>query len=169
MTALPVLFISYLDVPIQDYGYYGFSSVVIYIVGASINSTIVHRFSLNALLVFGLGLCLMSSILLLGAGYKGVVSPIILQILGFPFALGLAFILPNGTALAFSEVSEGLGTSSAILGSLEMALGALSVFLVGQFFNGTMIPIALIMLGGTALSLCLSTYLIVFLQRKSEM
>lgn len=90
----------------------------------------------------------------------------IFQLLNFPFSFGLAFILPNGTALAFSEVREGLGTSSALIGSLEMALGALSVFLVGKLFNGTMIPIASIMLGATILSLCLYAYLVRDSQRE---
>lgn len=166
MAALPVLFISYLDVPIQHYGYYGFSGVVFYVVGAYLNSKIVHHFSLKALLVFGLLLCLISSVFVLMAGFGGIDNPLILQLLQFPFAFGLAFILPNGTALAFSEVREGLGTSSALLGSLEMALGAVGVFLVGKFFNGTIIPIASIMLGGTVLSLGLYAYLVQSLKNK---
>lgn len=168
MAALPVLFISYLEVPIQHFGYYGFSGVIFYVVGAYINSKVVHRFSLKALLIFGLGLCLLSSLLLLGAGYSAFNHPLMLQFLEFPFAFGLAFILPNGTALAFSEVREGLGTSSALLGSLEMALGAVGVFLVGKFFNGTIIPIASIMLGGTILSLLLYAYLVGSLEKKRE-
>ena len=58
-------------------------------------------------------------------------------------------------ALAFSEVREGLGTSSALLESLEMTLGALGIFLVGYFFEGTIMAIAVIMFGGSFLSLCL--------------
>lgn len=145
---------------------YGFSGVVFYVVGAYLNSKIVHHFSLKALLVFGLLLCLISSVFVLMAGFGGIDNPLILQLLQFPFAFGLAFILPNGTALAFSEVREGLGTSSALLGSLEMALGAVGVFLVGKFFNGTIIPIASIMLGGTVLSLGLYAYLVQSLKNK---
>ncbi|MDF3033356.1 MAG: hypothetical protein K0R76_310 [Alphaproteobacteria bacterium] len=152
VTALPVLFIGYLDVPIQHYGYYGFCGVAFYVMGAYINSRIVNHFSLKSLLVFGMGLCIFSTCLLVAAGYGNVKNPLALQALGFPFALGMAFILPNGTALAFSEVREGLGTSSAILGSLEMALGAFAIFLVGRYFDGTITPIAAIMLGATALS-----------------
>ncbi len=166
MAALPVFFISYLEVPLQHYGYYGFSGVAMYVAGAFINSKMVHRFSLKTLLLAGLSLCLMGPIFLLGAGYEGVNNPLIFQLLNFPFSFGLAFILPNGTALAFSEVREGLGTSSALIGSLEMALGALSVFLVGKLFNGTMIPIASIMLGATILSLCLYAYLVRDSQRE---
>lgn len=159
MAALPLLFIGYLDVPLQQYGYYGFSSVAVYVLGTFINSKLVHKISLKKLLLIGIFFALISSVLLLTAGYLKINSPIILQSLNFPFSFGLAFILPNGTALAFSEVREGLGTSSALLGSLEMALGAFGVFLVGQFFQGTIVPIAAIMLSGTLLSIALFYYL----------
>jgi DHA1 family bicyclomycin/chloramphenicol resistance-like MFS transporter len=159
MAALPLLFISYLNVPLQQYGYYGFSGVAFYVIGTFINSKLVNKYSLHALLLSGLSLCLISASLLMGAGVLGVRSPLLLQVLDFPFAFGLALILPNGTALAFSEVREGLGTSSALLGSLEMALGALGVFLIGKFFEGTIISIAAIMLIGTVLSFLLYFYL----------
>lgn len=155
MAGLPILFIGYLNVPVHHYGYYGFSGVAFYVLGTFLNSRLVHTFALETLLLTGLSLCLLSTSLLIGAGYGGVNNPLLLQALTFPFTFGLAFILPNGTALAFSEVQEGLGTSSALLGSLEMALGAFGVFLVGQFFEGTILPIAMIMFGGTVLSVCL--------------
>lgn len=155
MAGLPLLFVGHLGVPLQYYGYYGFSSIAIYILGTFINSKMVHIWPLKKLLFMGLSLALISSILLLLAGFAKINIPIMLQILNLPFAFGLAFVLPNGTALAFSEVKEGLGTSSALLGSLEMGLGAFSVFLVGQFFQGTIIPIATIMLGASLLSIIL--------------
>ena len=159
MAALPLLFITYLHVPIQCYGYYGFSGVAFYVIGTFVNSKLVDRFSLHTLLLSGLSLCFASASALVGVGLLGVKDPLLLQVLDFPFAFGLAFILPNGTALAFSQVREGVGASSALLGSLEMALGALGVFLVGKFFEGTIISIAAIMLMGTLLSFCLYFYL----------
>lgn len=155
MAGLPLLFVGYLGVPLQEYGYYGFSGIAVYIIGTFINSKLVHKVALNKLLLMGLYLALISSIALLVVGYMKVQNPIILQALNFPFAFGLAFVLPNGTALAFSEVKEGLGTSSALLGSLEMGLGAIGVFLVGQFFGGTVISIAAIMFAASVLSIFL--------------
>lgn len=153
MAGLPLLFINYLRVPLEHYGYYGLSGILVYVIGTFINSKLVDRFSLRSLLTTGLYLALISSGLLVLAGLISIESPLILQVLYVPFALGLAFILPNGTALAFSEVKEGMGTSSALLGSLEMAAGALGVFLVGQLFSGTIVSIATIMLAGVIVSL----------------
>lgn len=155
MATLPVLFISHLDVPLHDYGYYGFSGVAIYVMGTFINSRLVRRFPLRTLLARGLWMSLFSSVFLIVAGYLDFNSPVLLQILNFPFAFGLALILPNGTALAFSEVKEGRGTSSALLGSAEMAFGALGIFLMGILFQGTIIAIAGMMLGCGVMSLIL--------------
>lgn len=114
MAGLPLLFVGYLDVPLQQYGYYGCSSIAFYIAGTFINSKLVHRISLKKLLLTGLGLALISSISLFIASYIKIDNPIILQALNLPFAFGLAFVLPNGTALAFSKVQEGLGTSGSV-------------------------------------------------------
>ncbi|MBX9976821.1 MAG: multidrug effflux MFS transporter [Alphaproteobacteria bacterium] len=152
MAATPVLFIKYLGVPVQHYGYYGFSGVVFYVIGAFMNSKLLNRFDLNSLVMGGLVVCGGSACSLVIAGYSGLEDPMLLQLIEFPFAFGLAFIIPNGTALAFSQVKEGLGASSSLLGSLEMGLGAVGVLLIGTFFDGTITPIASIMLIATLLS-----------------
>jgi DHA1 family bicyclomycin/chloramphenicol resistance-like MFS transporter len=160
LSGIPVLFTGYLNVPVQDYGYYGFSGVALYVLGTLVNSKLVHRVCLRTLLLVGLGLCMISALLLGVFSYGSLTSPLIIQGLLFPFSFGLAFILPNGTALAFGEVQAGVGTSAAFLGSLEMALGAVGVFLVGTFFEGTALPIAGLMFGSSFLSILLYGHLI---------
>lgn len=155
LSGIPVLFTGYLNVSVQDYGYYGFSGVALYVLGTLVNSKLVHRVCLRTLLLVGLSLCMTSALLLGVFSYGSLTSPLIIQGLIFPFSFGLAFILPNGTALAFGEVQEGVGTSAAFLGSLEMALGAVGVFLVGAFFEGTALPIAGLMFGSSLLSFLL--------------
>lgn len=152
MAAAPVLFIKYLGVPMQHYGYYGFSGVAFYVIGALINSKLLDKFSLKFLMMTGLALCGGSAGGLLLLEYVGAADPLLFQCIEFPFAFGLSFIIPNGTALAFSEVKEGLGASSSLLGSLEMGLGAVGVLVIGMFFDGTMMAIAGVMLCATALS-----------------
>ena len=153
LSGVPVLFTSHLGVPIQHYGYYGFSSVLVYMIGTLLNTKLVQRFDLNTLLLTGIALCFISAVLLVFSGCIQIKSPAFLQLLSFPFSIGLSLVLPNGTTLAFSQVKERIGTSSALLGSLEMALGAVGVFLVGYFFEGSIVSIAGIMLGTSLLSL----------------
>lgn len=155
LTSAPILFINYLDVPLQKYGFYGFFGVSGYIIGTLINSRLVEKFSLQALLSIGLVGCLVSSVLLYIAGVININSPLIIQGLNYPFAVGLAFIIPNGTALAFSQVKGRMGTSSALLGTLEMGCGAICIFIGGVIFTGSIQSIALIMIVTSLLSLFL--------------
>lgn len=145
MTTSPILFINYLGVPLEFYGYYGFSAVCMYMIGTVLNGRLIQYISLARMVLVGLSFCLASSIGLGIAGYGGVESPVLYLIMHLPFSLGLSFILPNGTALAFGEVKEDLGTCSALLGSLEMIFGALCVSIMGKIFNGTIFPIAFLM------------------------
>jgi MFS transporter, DHA1 family, multidrug resistance protein len=153
MSGFPVLFVSYLDVPVYQYGYYGLSGVMFYVIGTLTNSRLVHRYALKSLVLAGLSFCLISTVSLLAACMVGIKDPLTFQALIYPYTFGLALIIPNATALAFSKVRDGVGTSSSLLGSLQMTLGAVGVFLVGQFFDGSIVPIAAIMLGAGLLSL----------------
>ncbi len=158
MTSTPILYINYLNVPLQEYGYYGFFAVLMYILGTLLNGRLVKTFSLRTLLMAGLWMCFASSLLLLGAGFIEIQSALFLQALNAPFAIGLAFLIPNGTALAFTQVREDKGTASALLGSLEMASGACFVGLVGSIFNGNVASIAILMVvvSFVSMSLCYS-------------
>ena len=72
IAATPVLFINYLNVPLLHFGYYGFTGVAFYIMGAYVNSKLVHKFSLRSLLMVGLALCGLSTCALLLGGFMGV-------------------------------------------------------------------------------------------------
>ena len=162
MASSPLLFISYLGVPLPSFGYYGFTGILFYMLGAFINTKAVHHFSLKSLLGFGLIACLASSFALITAGLFTLKSPLLLQGIELGFAFGVSFILPNGAALAFSYVDQEAGTSSAFLGALEMAVGSFAIFLGGQLFEGTITSIASLMFIGTALSLGCYVYLFYF-------
>jgi len=56
------------------------------------------------------------------------------------------FIFPNSAALAMAPFTKLAGSASAVMGSMQMAMGSLASALVGIFFNGTMIPMVVIML-----------------------
>lgn len=145
LTMAPVLFINYLNVPMEEYGFYGFFGVLMYILGTVINGYLLRFNSLSIVLLKGIILCLISSVLLILAGLINLETPIMLQGIESFFAIGLAFIIPNGTALAFSKITEGQGTCSALLGSIEMLLGAFCIDLIGKCFSGTIISIGILM------------------------
>jgi len=57
------------------------------------------------------------------------------------------FSFPNSSALSMAPFTKEAGSASALMGSIQMALGAGSSALVGLLSNGTAIPMAAVMAG----------------------
>jgi MFS transporter, DHA1 family, multidrug resistance protein len=66
------------------------------------------------------------------------------------FAVGL--VLPNAPALALARHGETAGTASALLGSIQMGVGAVVSPLVGVLGNDA-VAMGVVMAGGSALAL----------------
>lgn len=81
-----------------------------------------------------------------GFGLVGIIVCIAL----FLSCQGLSF--PNASALSMAPFSKEAGSASALMGALQMGLGALASALVGVFNNGTAVPLAAIMAGCAVLS-----------------
>lgn len=71
----------------------------------------------------------------------------------FLFLGSQGFVFPNTSALALAPFSKLAGSASALLGGLQMAIGAISSGLVSYLHNGTTGPMALVMAGCASLSL----------------
>jgi len=81
------------------------------------------------------------------------------------------FTFPNAAALAMAPFTKGAGSASALMGALQMVLGALASALVGVFFNGTALPMAFIMAFCAVSGLCIllfGTKRIEYAARKEE-
>lgn len=71
----------------------------------------------------------------------------------FGFLVCFGFLSPNTTALAIEPFSKHAGTASALMGSMQMAAGALGSALVSYFHNGTALPMAVLLLASSLVSL----------------
>jgi len=85
--------------------------------------------------------------------FAGWVNLYVMVALIFLFLGSQGFVFPNTSALALGPFSRLAGSASALLGSLQMACGALSSASVSYFHNGTTVPMAVVMAGCATLSL----------------
>lgn len=69
----------------------------------------------------------------------------IIMVLIFIYLFWLGFLNPNTTALALEPFSKNAGSASALLGSFQMVFGAAASVLVSVFYNGTAMPMAVLM------------------------
>jgi DHA1 family bicyclomycin/chloramphenicol resistance-like MFS transporter len=74
-------------------------------------------------------------------------------ILIFLYLAGLGSLSPNTTAIAIGPFTHRAGTASALLGSMQMAAGAIGSSLVSFFHNGTAMPMAVLLLSASLGSL----------------
>ena len=82
-----------------------------------------------------------------------VVGPIAL------FTVGVGLVMPQAMAGALTPFPDRAGTASALLGFIQMSLGALVGAAVGAFDNGTAAPMGIII--GLTGAASLSAYLLI--------
>jgi DHA1 family bicyclomycin/chloramphenicol resistance-like MFS transporter len=63
----------------------------------------------------------------------------------FGFMMMQGFVFPNASALAIEPFTRNAGSASALLGSLQMASGAVASALVSYCHNNTALPMAGVM------------------------
>lgn len=92
-----------------------------------------------------LGQCTMAA-LLLGDVYFGYSGLYITTALIFGYLFCLGFIFPNASALSLDTMQHTAGSASALMGSVQMAVGALGSALVGIMQDETAVPMAVVMM-----------------------
>jgi len=156
----PYIFMEIFKVSEQQYGWI-FAFIAVGIIGASQLNTILLRRFLSENIIVGALICqaITGSILLLGAyyGFTGLISTVFLI---FIFLCCQGFSFPNSSALALTPFSRNAGTASALMGSIQMALGAFASVMVSVLSNHTALPMTGVM------ALCAVSSLVVLLTGK---
>ncbi|MFC3902442.1 MFS transporter, DHA1 family, bicyclomycin/chloramphenicol resistance protein [Acinetobacter marinus] len=109
------------------------------------NSKIVKKVGPLALLHFGGTLQFVGAILLMLNAFAINVGTAGILIALFMVVAGLGFTGPNATALALSEQQSRAGTASALMGSLQFAVGLFSGVLLSLFAGSVLQNMALTM------------------------
>ena len=138
----PFVFIRLYGVPPQNYGFL-FALNVIGLMGcAALNSRLVLRYGPDPVLRRGVaavaaaGAALVVVAITGWGGLAGLVIPLLV------FISSISFISANAMAGALATVRHVAGTASALVGTIQFGLGALSGAAVGAFYNGTAVPMA---------------------------
>lgn len=112
------------------------------IMASQINRRLLLRFSSatilrNALSVIGLSAAILLAVAATGfGGLPGLLLPLFVCIAGY------GFVTPNATAMGMAPHGKVAGSASALLGTIQSAVGAGSGILVGLLYNGTALPMA---------------------------
>ncbi len=121
--------------------------------GATGNRLWVHRSGSPRLLRWGVGCVAGGGALLLACvlerfgGLAGVIVPMMV------YFFGVGLLMPNATAAAMEPHGRLAGLASSLLGGAQTLGSAVAGYLVGLFYNGTTLPLAIAVAGAGGLTL----------------
>ena len=127
-------------------------NAVCFILATQISPRLLPRYGAHLVLRAAVRLFLASTavLMLMALTRWGGLFGLILPLTATMFASG--FIMPNAAVGALSRQGGQAGTASALMGTLQFCLAAVSGVLVGVMANGTAIPMAALMLCGGVLA-----------------
>jgi DHA1 family bicyclomycin/chloramphenicol resistance-like MFS transporter len=141
----PHLYMELLGLSEQQYGWI-FAIIAMGLIAATqVNNRILRRTTSERIILRALVAHSIMGIILLGTTLLGITGVAIDTILIFGFLLFIGFILPNASALSLGPMGHTAGSASALLGALQMIVGAGGSFMVGLFQNNSVLPMAAVM------------------------
>lgn len=141
----PIVFMDIFHVDKKAYGWI-FAFLSLAFIGLSqFNSLLLKKHSSEKIIWVALtAQVIVAAIFLAGnmAGWYGLPQTIFFI---FLFLACLGFTNPNAAALSLAPFSKNAGSASALLGAMQMGVGALASVGIGAFSNGTATPMIAIM------------------------
>ncbi len=145
VSSSPVVFMDIYDVSETGYGWI-FALLSVFFIGFSqVNSFILRWFSSKKIVFWALlAQAIFSVLFLLAASYNllNLYSTIVFIAL---FLGCLGFINPNASALSLAPFKKNAGSASALMGALQMGLGALASAAISMFASDEVWPMPTVM------------------------
>ncbi|WP_072992124.1 multidrug effflux MFS transporter [Flavobacterium segetis] len=153
VAASPILFMDIFKVDAKTYGWI-FAFMSLSFIGASqLNSLLLKKFT-SEQMIFGalISQAFVSILFLILAinNYLGLYETIGML---FLFLACLGISNPNTAGLTLAPFSRNAGSASALMGAIQLGLGAFASFAVGIFVQNSVLPMVIIMTTSTLLAL----------------
>ncbi|MCV9385232.1 multidrug effflux MFS transporter [Reichenbachiella ulvae] len=141
----PHLYMNLFGLNEQQYSWV-FAIIATGLIGSSqINNLVLKKHSMEKTVQTAIFMqCIIGSTLL-ATSLTGATNLWVNTFLIFAFISSLGFIFPNCSALAMEPMGHTAGNASALMGAIQMSIGAIASAFVGMMQNATGIPMALIM------------------------
>jgi DHA1 family bicyclomycin/chloramphenicol resistance-like MFS transporter len=145
VSASPIVFMEVFKVSAKTYGWI-FATLSVGFIGSSqVNNLLLKKFKSEQIIRISLSIQVITALVFLIGSIYGW--------FGLGGTIGMIFILlccvgitsPNASALSLAPFEKNAGTASALLGALQLGLGALATFGVSVFNSQSAVPMAGIM------------------------
>ncbi|WP_395825229.1 multidrug effflux MFS transporter [Collimonas sp.] len=130
------------------------------IAASQVNARLVGKYTLDTILGRALWMPAVLSVLVALLVACGVNSLPVLLTGFFGYLASYGFISPNASAIALSQQGKQAGTASALMGTLQFAIGITSGVAMSLWHDGTALPLMVVMaacgMGGLLLHRCIA-------------
>ena len=153
VAASPILFMDIFKVDGKTYGWiFAFMSLS-FISASQLNSILLRKFTSEQMIFGALITQSVISVLFLILASNDLLGLYETIAMLFLFLACLGISNPNTAGLTLAPFSRNAGSASALMGAIQLGLGALASFAVGVFVKSSMLPMVLIMTTSTVLAL----------------
>lgn len=115
------------------------------VIASQLNNVILNRFSSETVARMASSLqALVGLAMILLAFFDAMTLPALIFLI-FMYMSCQGFVFPNASALSLNPFTKSAGSASALLGFIQMSIGAFASFLTSFFHNQTEIPMVMIM------------------------
>mgnify|MGYP006332182701 FL=1 len=153
VAASPILFMDIFEVDGKTYGWiFAFMSLSL-IIGSQLNSVFLNRFKSEQMIFAALISQSVISIVFLLLAMNTLLG--LYETIGmlFLFLTCLGITNPNTAGLTLAPFARNAGSASALMGAIQLGLGAFASFVVGVFVQNSILPMVVIMTISTILAL----------------
>ncbi|AIL12313.1 hypothetical protein IM40_00330 [Candidatus Paracaedimonas acanthamoebae] len=161
ISAIPYIFIDVLKVELIHFGYYQIALVFAFIIGSNLNRFCVTKFGINLVLIYGLIICTIGSVLFLVYAFMAESHPLYITALMGIYCIGMGLVFANTATRALDVFPNLKGAASAMMGGFESLVPVATVSIVSNFFNDTVLPVALVQLICTVVCILIISTLVV--------
>jgi len=153
VAASPILFMDIFEVDGKTYGWiFAFMSLS-FISASQLNSLLLRKFNSEQMILGALVSQALISILFLILAMNNLLGLYETIAMLFLFLACLGISNPNTAGLTLAPFSRNAGSASALMGAIQLGLGAFASFAVGVFVKNSMLPMVWIMTVSTILAL----------------
>lgn len=149
----PVVFMEVFKVSTEMYGWIFAILSIGLITSSQINSLLVRRFKSERIVFVALSTQLVLTLCFFAGAYLNLLNLYNTIGLLFLFLCCLGFINPNTSALSLSPFKKNAGSASALMGAIQMGVGAVASSLLSVFDTKSALPMVAVMAGSTAVAM----------------
>ena len=145
LSGSPYLFMVLFKVTEKQYGWIFALLAGGLILASQVNRFLLKRYKSEQIVTSALICMSITGLLLVVTAMNGWITLAGILVLLFIYLSCLGYILPNASALAMSPFTKNAGSASALMGALQMGIGAGVSIALSLWQNGTAVPMAAVM------------------------